>query len=216
MMKTSTESTNSLLYEIHVARFGSDPPYDSTSSPWNRGKQESSLQPLSIAESAGLLWFAPNPKSQSLKRVPKRKDATVGFRFVRNRGKPALAMLPNTDGVLVNGRPALPLNILAVKDCLVLGHAVHAYVTERVRPYVGPPPESLIGKPCPFCRIPFTADTIIATCRCGAAYHYEQPTDETKANPDEILRCFEKVRQCLACGRQLTLEEHLEWDPAKL
>jgi hypothetical protein len=215
-MKTNTESLNSLFYEIHMARCGSDPQYDPSASPWNSGKQEPSRKPLSICESDGIVWFTPNAKSQSLKRVRQRSASAIGFSFVRNRGKPALALLSNTDGVLVNGRPALPLSILAVKDCLVLGPAVHAYVTERVRPYVGAPPESLIGKQCPFCRIPFTADTTIASCRCGAAYHYEQPTDETEADPDEILRCFEKVRQCLACGRQLTLEEYLEWDPARL
>lgn len=215
-MKRTTETLNPLLFEIHMARIGSDPPYDPSASPWSSGKQEPSLKPLSIAENAGVEWFARDAKAQTIKQVPERSAASVGFSFVRNRGKPALALLANTDGILVNGRPALPLNILAVKDCLVLGPAVHAYVTERVRPYIGPPPESLIGKQCPFCRIPFTADTTIATCRCGAAYHYEQPTDETEAAPDDILRCFEKVRQCLACSRELTLKEHLEWDPAKL
>lgn len=215
-MKTSTETLNSLSFEIHLARFGSDPPYDPSSSPWGQGKQKSSYQPLSISESDGTVWFAPNAKSHSLKRVPKRSGASVGFSFVRNRGKPALAMLPNSEGQLVNARPALPLNILAVKDCLVLGPAVHAYVTERIRPYVGPPPKSLIGKLCPFCRIPFTADTTIATCRCGAAYHYEQPSDQSDVDPKEILLCFEKVRKCTACARQLTLEEHLAWDPAEL
>lgn len=215
-MKTIVENVNSLTFEIHAARLGADPPYDPSSSPWTNRGGDAGPEPLCIAEGTGVTWFAPNAKSSSFKPVDQRSAATVGFSFVRNRGKPALAMLANAEGLLVNGRPALPLTILKTRDLLVLGPAAHAYVTERVCPYVGPPPESLIGRQCPFCRIPFSRDTTIATCRCGAAYHYEQPGDDSDVDPDDILRCFEKVRQCLACGRELTLEEHLEWDPTEL
>lgn len=217
-MGTSFEKSKSLLFEIHATRIGQDEPYDPNSFPWDskKKKEEARSKPLTICESDGLVWARDDSRSKSLERVRDSSDATVGFRFVRHRGKAALAMLPRTDGALVNGRPALPLAILSVKDCLVLGHAVHAYVTERVRPYIGPPPAEYLSKQCPFCRIPFTPETELVTCRCGAAYHYERNGPGKSEDADEPLMCFEKARRCLACERPLVLEEYLEWDPAKL
>ena len=33
---------------------------------------------------------------------------------------------------------------------------------------------------------------------------------------NDRLRCFEKIQNCLSCGRQLSKEETLVWDPATL
>jgi hypothetical protein len=110
--------------------------------------------------------------------------------------------------------PALPLCVLAAKDALVLGPGLHSYVTERVIPYVGPPPAAFLGQRCPACRIPFDETTRVATHRCGVAYHAETEESHSDVAPDDRLQCIEKVQSCLSCGRRVTLVEELVWDPA--
>ncbi len=149
-------------------------------------------------------------------RVAADEQPVAEFRTVQRRLGPALAMFPCHDGVLVNGLPALALTVLAPRDALVLAPGLQTYVTQRIRPYVGKATEEMIGKKCPFCRIPIDRDTRVVTCRCGVVYHLE--TDESHPDVDESdrLACFNKVRKCLSCSREVTFEESLVWGPAGL
>jgi hypothetical protein len=170
--------------------------------------------PLQIGEGDETVWINVDPATGQLVRVDGPRAAVAGLRVVPRRLSPALVLLARNDGILVDGLPALPLTVLATKDGLVVGPGCLVHVTERVRPHVGPPGEDLLGKKCPFCKIAIDADTRVVTCRCKAAYHHE--TKESHPHEKEPLTCFEKVQACLVCGRPLTTESYLTWNPATL
>jgi len=96
----------------------------------------------------------------------------------------------------------------------VISPGVHTYVTQRIRPHVGPPLPSMIGQKCPFCRIPIDKDTSVVSCRCGVVYHKETAESHGHVEAADRLNCFEKVRACLSCNRPVTLNESLVWDPS--
>ena len=90
------------------------------------------------------------------------------------------------------------------------------YITERIKPHVGPPSEEQQKQKCPFCRLATDSTTRVVTCMCGAAYHWETADSHPNTPENDRLRCFEKIQNCLSCGRQLSKEETLVWDPATL
>jgi hypothetical protein len=143
--------------------------------------------------------------------------AVAVFRMVR-RGRmgSALAMISQAGDVLVNGLPALPLSVLAPKDSITLGPSCLCFITERIKPHVGQPSGEQLTQKCPFCRLVTDSSTRVVTCLCGAAYHWETPESHPNTTENDRLRCFEKIQNCLSCGRQLSKEETLVWDPATL
>src|SRR5205823_5172789 len=79
-----------------------------------------------------------------------------------------------------------------------------------------PPAGELVGKQCPFCRIPADTTTRVVTCRCGVLYHHETAESHPHVSEGERLKCFEMIRACLSCGRPVTAHDYLVWDPASL
>lgn len=171
---------------------------------------------LTITEDVGRLGITLNPQDNSLLRATQPEDAILEVRVVRHRLSAYLALLPLRPGVLGNGLPAPRLAVLTSGDSLVPAAGCLCHVTERVRPYVGPPGDELLGKKCPFCMLPLTAQTRIFVCRCGAPYHHETAESHPDMVEADRLRCFEKVRACLSCGRAIVAEEYLVWDPKSL
>jgi hypothetical protein len=200
-------------FELHSVA-GDSAGEEIAASPWADAAPPASIAEATVAAGDGLIWVRLNAEGEGLSRTQNRAEAAAGFRVVRRRLGASLAMLSQSEGVLVNGVPALPLSVLSVKDSIVLAPGKHFYVTQRLKPYIGSPPQHVLNKPCPFCQIPITDDTRIYLCPCGAPYHYETAESHAQVEETERLNCLEKIEKCLSCGRKLTLEEFLEWDPA--
>ena len=184
--------------------------------PWQEGQGTAWHLPLAIAEGDGDVFVAADSATGELARVEHEGDAHAAFRVVRRRLGASLAMLPARDGVTVNGLPSLPLAILSPRDLVVLAPGCHSYVTERVRLHVGSPTPEMLGKKCPYCRVPIDKDTRVVSHRCGAVYHHETAESHPNVADDDRLKCFSEIRACVSCNRPVTLEEFLVWDPATL
>jgi hypothetical protein len=66
------------------------------------------------------------------------------------------------------------------------------------RARVGPPPPDCLGKPCPYCKVPFAPDTRVLLCAvCGEALHLEE------GGEDEVLRCAAMTADCPRCREAL-------------
>jgi hypothetical protein len=164
------------------------------------------------------LWLGIDPATGRPVRVPDEWTAIAGFRVVRRKLNSALAMIARGHDTLVNGLPALRLTVLAPRDSVVLAPgAALAYVTERLKPYIGPPTAEMIAKKqkCPYCRIPFsdTPASRVVTCRCLATFHHEDQHSHPDTPPKDRLDCLSKIKACLSCNRPITLEESLVFDP---
>ncbi len=203
-------------FELHALIANGEASADIAASPWADAVQPVTKAEISLTADDGVVWARLNKSNEGLSRTRNQEEAVAGFRVVRRRLGAALAMVVQGDGVLVNGAPALPLAVLSVKDSLVLGPGRHFYVTQRLKAYLGPPPQHVLNKPCPFCQIPITDDTRVYVCPCGAAYHDETAESHAQIEPSERLSCVGKIDKCLSCGRRLTYDEFLEWDPATL
>ena len=203
-------------FELHAVSGGGREAADLAAAPWGAEPSARSTAEAVISAADGVTWTRLNEPDAGLSRAPSPDEAVAGFRVVRRRLGAALAMFVQGEGVLVNGIPALPLAILSVKDSVVLAPGRHFYVTQRLKPYIGAPPEHVLNKPCPFCQIPLTDDTRVYLCPCGAAYHYETAESHGHVEESERLNCFGKIEKCHSCSRRLSLEEFLEWDPATM
>lgn len=101
----------------------------------------------------------------------------------------------------VNGEPAPVSFVLAPGDVV---HWLNDEGGFKVglfnRPDIGPPPETLIGKPCPVCRVPLAKQSMCVRCACGAAMHCEPDGQDS-------LQCAQLRQACPVCNRQLTTQE---------
>lgn len=203
-------------FELHYAGAGLDEAEDAVSFPWEQQQKPESKAAFTIQGNDGTVWAALKEKTGQLKRVDSPNEADFGFCVLKRRFSTDLAMLTRRHDVLVNSLPAMKLTMLGTKDSLRLAAGQMFYVTERVNPYIGKATAEHVGKKCPFCRMPITEDTHVATCRCGAVYHHETADSHPDLTDEDRLDCVDKVQTCLACGHELKLEEHLLWDPAEL
>lgn len=199
-------------FELHLAPLSSS--IDEL--PWRDEPAVPRGDALRVVDSDGVVWVRVDVSQSRLDRVAGSREAAAGFRVARRKLGAELAMLAPRDGVRVNGLPALPFTMLAPKDSVLLEPGYLAYVTERFRPYVGTTPRELIGKKCSFCRIPATETTRIVTCRCGAFYHSETVESHPNVSDEDRLKCLERIKKCLSCGRTVTLDEYLVWDPGTM
>jgi hypothetical protein len=109
--------------------------------------------------------------------------------------------------LLVDGIEALALSVLDLKSTLIVrGIDSLFYVGERTTPYVGPPPQEILGQECPICRIPFDRETRVGACRCGRFFHFETPDSHPQASDEDRLDCFQRAGVC-PCRAVLTTEE---------
>lgn len=215
---------NQSTFELHTCRL---PTADGHASPANDPQPvtvswddpPSRGEVFRVAADGGPLRLGIDSESGCLAGVAGLEPACVEFRVVQRKLGPALVMLPQRRGVLVNGLPALSMAVLRPQDSVVVSAGEHLLVTERIRPYVGPPTTEMLAAKlkCPLDRLPVTADTRVVTCgHCGLPYHNETEHSHPHTPEAERLDCFSKVKSCLSCGRPLTLEETLAWDPATL
>jgi len=146
-------------------------------------------------------------------------SALAGLLVVARRLGQGLAMFARDADILVNGLPAVPCSVLTTRDAITFAPGLLHYVTERFKPFIGPPSEDMLKqkRTCPCCQLPFEPASRVIPCYCGQPYHWES----TESHPDKSgrLDCFERVRKCLSpnCGRAMTRgEETLTWDPRDL
>lgn len=210
------DPTTLARFELHSVGDDGVAAPDIAAAPWADSAPAASKVELALSAAEGLVWARIDPLPGGLVRTERSEEAVAGFRVVRRRLGAALAMVVQRERVLVNGAPALPLAVLAVKDSVLMAPGRHFFVTQRLKAFVGPPPAHALKKPCPFCHIPITEDTRIYLCPCGSAYHYETADSHHQVEESERLNCFSKIEKCQSCLRRLTLDEFLEWDPASM
>jgi hypothetical protein len=171
-------------------------------------------QVISIAPVDEPLHVALDTVHQEIVRTDDPEASLADFVVVPHGLSTVLVMLPRRVGLLVNGLPALSLNVLRPRDGLVMTPGWHTYVTQRIRPYLGPPPDEMLGQSCPYCRIPIAKDTYVFVHRCGVAYHCETAENRPDIAEEERLNCHLRMRSCFSCNQPVWLEERLVWDPA--
>jgi hypothetical protein len=196
-------------FELHLAPLGAA----NAELPWHEEPPAARGDAMRILESDGVVWVRVDAPQRRLVRVAESCEAVAGFRVARRKLGAELGMLAPRADVRVNGLPALRFTMLAPKDSVLLESGYLTYVTERFRPYVGTPPRECIGKKCSFCRIPATESTRIVTCRCGVFYHSESVESHPDVPDDDRLKCLDRIKKCLSCGRTVSLDEYLVWDP---
>jgi hypothetical protein len=203
----------------HVETDLADTEHGAFGVPWQDEPHRSGSVLVFVADESqqeNAVWVGVDKETNCPCRASGEQDSVATFSVIKRRLGPALCMTVHRAGVLVNGLPALDFSVLRPRDSLVIAPGIHSYVTERVRPYVGTPAQELIGKKCPFCRIPVTNDTRIVTCRCGVVYHHETEASHGAIAEKDRLNCLSKIRLCMSCSRPVTLEEYLVWDPGTL
>ena len=101
----------------------------------------------------------------------------------------------------VNGEPAPRRVVLAAGDYFNWapgGGGFHVVLFNK--PQIGPPSASVLGKPCPVCRVPFIVATRSVACLCGVVLHCEEDAKDG-------LQCAQLRRECPACKRPIVLTE---------
>lgn len=204
------------VFELHTTGVLGDDSLEVNRLPCHDSPAPAQLPPLMLDDLRVPVWVGVDQRTGRLERVVDARQAVAAFCEAPRRLKSDLAMVALKDDILVNGLPALPVTVLGAKDSLALAPGCLCYVTERVRPFVGTPSGELLGKKCPVCRIPADDKTRVVTCQCGALYHHETKTSHPDVADEDRLSCFEKVQVCLVCGRPVTMDEYLVWDPSSL
>lgn len=168
------------------------------------------LEPLAVPRGISYLTATSGGERLSIaSRPPRRGDPLLVLEGIEFRGRPRLlALCPSEDAVRLNGAPAPALAALDVKDELQLDARTVLHVTRYRKPYVGPPPEGLVGKDCPVCRTPIESDTTVCLCvNCAAGLHLEG-----EERGDDRLECA-RLESCPACGETLRLDEGYAFVP---
>jgi hypothetical protein len=177
------------------------------------GGVERSVPVLLVPQADGLIWMKFDDDTGRMARVEAKADARVGLKVVTRRLTAELAIVKCGKEIRVNSLPAGLVQMVGTRDSITMAPGWLCYVTERVKPHVGLALKEHIGVKCPFCRIPIDANTHVVTCRCGAIYHHETEESHPASAEADRLRCIEKIRTCLVCGREVSTKEHLVWDP---
>lgn len=109
----------------------------------------------------------------------------------------------------LNGLPAPRVAVAKEKDFLQWDDGAGFHVAIFRRPFVGPPPPSLLGKECPICRVVFTADSRCFVCpECQAGLHCED--DRAGGLECALLRANPR---CPTCGQDVSLKPAFGYHP---
>jgi hypothetical protein len=134
-------------------------------------------------------------------------DETILFEPIDLEGRVALAMTtPRGRRVRLNGASAPRVSVLRVGDQVQLEDVV-LHVTYMRRPRVGPPPKTLVGKPCGLCSVPFTETSTVVAHDCNTYLHLE-PEEGAAGDP---LRCA--LLGCPVCNEPVSLEDGYAYEP---
>ena len=129
-------------------------------------------------------------------------DSPVGFFIepVYVEHQPFLVLVNTGDRVpRVNGMPAPPVVFLRDRDVLQFADERALQVALFNQLPVGPPPPGVIGKECPYCRVPIQESAMVYLCACGAAIHVKG----APAPAEEGLECLKWISECPICQRPI-------------
>ncbi len=200
---------NRTFLELHPAPYSGKAGLNSADLPWSesQGPREASPPPLVVGANDGLVWAkVAEGEGGRIRKITSSEEADAGFCFLTVGRKKHLGLLPLRSGVLVNGVPSLSFAVLMTRDSVLLRPGCMAYVTTRVNPFVGRPSDELLGKKCRFCSIAIEESTRVVVCACGQPFHHETPQSHPEIpSEEERLACFDKVKKCLTCGKDLAL-----------
>ncbi len=123
--------------------------------------------------------------------------------------QPRLLVISSPDAPLfVNGHAAPRVALLKEKDQFQVDHPASFHLAVFHQPQIGAPPPDAIGKPCPVCLVPFTAESRCYICPCGAALHSEgEPEEQDK------LQCARISSECPVCRRPVVLTQGYSFVP---
>lgn len=161
--------------------------------------QIGALPHLEVPQETGCLTFDGNGEAAL---GPQPEGSTDGFvvePILSNHQSYLMMLSQGSERLRVNGHPAPPVAILSERDHIQVDDQLALHVTMFHRPDIGPPAPELIGKICPVCLTPFTAEppTIVYRCwSCGCVAHCE---GEEKPE-DDRLECIKLSPSCPSCG----------------
>jgi hypothetical protein len=113
-------------------------------------------------------------------------------------------LLVNPDGaaVRINASPAPPTSLLQNADQIRLRSGLLLEVAVYHRPYTGPAATAHIGRRCPVCKVPITAQSSVYCCVCcGATMHHRAEVG------GEVVECALAVGLCPSCRGPIQLQE---------
>jgi len=160
------------------------------------------LLPVLTVPPSGAVALAPahDPPGWQLASAPAEAPSPLRLEAVSIDGRPAL-LLATPPGARVghNGVPAGIVDVLAIADQIQIEGTIF-HVSFMRRPRVGPPPEALVGVPCPVCALPVEAGSVVVVHECGAPLHLVPAS----ADEPEPLECA--LLGCPACEGPVALE----------
>jgi hypothetical protein len=122
-----------------------------------------------------------------------------------------LMMVKRGHQVTINMLRAAPVNILNVGDIVEFaGRQLHVSLLNR--PYIGPPTEAQIGRPCGYCQVPIEdqPDMRVYECpSCQLPMHFQ---DET-VSADVRLECARLASACRHCQTAIVMREGFTYVP---
>jgi hypothetical protein len=160
----------------------------------------------------GYLVTVPGERPEILDEPPVSTSLTSVLETIRYQDQTYLTMLPG-EAIRSGGWPLPLVAVLRVRDQVRVGDRWLLHVSRFTRPYVGPPPDELIGRPCSYCRIEFVPETVVSICPyCRTPVHCEDA--ESASNPEVgPLECARLMSECHHCHQPVVLEASYEYVP---
>jgi hypothetical protein len=199
----STVEQNSSIFHLIIK--GLRPKQQPIATNPNVAAVADNIESIEIPESGGLLAVN-DGRLQRISDMPAgRADNIFALQpFRSTSGSRLLMVCPGRSRPLINSVPAPPLALLNLKDEILFPNTSEciAHVTLYNRPYLGPPPETHIGRKCPLCRSKLLKTTCTYTCyQCGQLVHYK-PDGNSETN---TLDCANISANCPVCHAKIYL-----------
>lgn len=133
------------------------------------------------------------------------------FLAVQSGAGERLLMVSTTKAAIsLNGLPAPLVSVLSLGDQLVLGPDLLVHVSRRIQNEPIATPARLVGQECEICLLPFTLDSRLVICECGAARHL----DGEEVPAEERLECA-SLGPCPLCETERPTSGGLAYLPQR-
>ena len=117
--------------------------------------------------------------------------------LLRNHQARLLLLSAGDAALSVNGEIVPRVALLKQQDQIQIAHAFNLHVAIYHQPWIGPPPDELIGQACEVCALPLTSSSRCYVCQCQRALHLEgEPHEADKlqcARVWTVCRCQRPV-----------------------
>lgn len=146
-----------------------------------------------------------------LELVAGRKTGAIVLEPIDGEQQPLAAMLAREDeNVRVNGLAAGPLHVLTIRDAVELAGGEYVlHLTLFQRPHSGQTLAEHVGRECPICLTPVTAEHWVLVCvHCQAVMHLGR-----EEGTSDQLECARTTNICPCCSQRLAREEGYVYVP---